>query len=133
MLRASKIADRQGDRKMIIFGLFLMLISVFLLAIQSFSYIIASAICFFPGYMILTTLLPAGVTKLTEEHIRGTVTATFNTFQFLGSFAGSLITGLFWGIHPNFAIIALACVLVIILILQFSKGNRLQTKSHDIQ
>jgi hypothetical protein len=46
--------------------------------------------------MILTTLLPFGVIKLSGNNIRGTVTATFNTSQFVVSFAGSAISGILW-------------------------------------
>lgn len=119
MMKASKVADHRGDRGMIVTGLLLLLISVGLLSLKGFWVLVLSALFFFPGYMILTTLLPAGVTKLAEQNLRGTVTATFNTFQFLGSFAGSLISGVFYGLHPVYALLALALVIGLVLFIQF--------------
>ncbi|MFZ5939086.1 MAG: MFS transporter [Bacteroidota bacterium] len=128
MMRASKAADHYGDHRMIVLGVILLLISTVLLSFHPFVIIILSALFFFPGYMILTTLLPAGVTKLADQHLRGTVTATFNTFQFLGSFAGSLVTGIFYGIHPFYAILVLGVLLGLILVFQLSAPTQKRTE-----
>ncbi len=126
MMGASRSADRLGDRNMLITGVSLILMSVLVLLFKGFGFIVLSALLFFPGYMILTTLLPAGVTKLAETRLRGTVTATFNTFQFLGSFAGSLITGLLYGLHLTWALAALAIVVGTILLIQVFSPRELK-------
>ena len=120
MMLASRRADLGLDKLMILLALLLMLISTLFLLSSLFLTIFLSALFFFPSYMILTTLLPAGVTKLSENNIRGTVTATFNTFQFVGSFAGSAISGLLWEIRPLISVITLSAIVTIVMLINLS-------------
>ncbi|MCK4748559.1 MAG: MFS transporter, partial [Bacteroidales bacterium] len=105
MLIASKKADLGLEKLMIFLALLLMLLSTLFLVSSRFLAVFLSALFFFPSYMILTTLLPAGVTKLSGNNIRGTVTATFNTFQFVGSFAGSVVSVILWQVSPLISVI----------------------------
>jgi hypothetical protein len=120
MMMASKRADRGLERLMVSIGIGIMLIAALFLISSQFLMILLSALCFFPAYMILTTLLPAGVTKLSGINIRGTVTATFNTFQFVGSFAGSAVSGILWEISPLVSVITLSAIVAVVLMINLA-------------
>jgi MFS family permease len=60
----------------------------------------AGTAAFMAGYLGLTALLPAGVTRVADERARGTATGAYNTALFLGSFVGGTVTGMLWGVAP---------------------------------
>lgn len=44
------------------------------------------------GFMFLATILPSKVTEFSNASIRSTMTGIFNSFQYLGTFIGGLVT-----------------------------------------
>ena len=62
---------------------------------------------FMAGYLGLTALVPAAVTRLAGERARGTASGVYNSALFFGSFAGGTLTGILWGVHPRLATYAM--------------------------
>jgi predicted MFS family arabinose efflux permease len=64
---------------------------------------------FMAGYLSLSALLPAGISRVAGPAARGSVSGAYSTAAFLGSFAGGVVTGALWGVRPR---LALGAVLV---------------------
>jgi MFS family permease len=67
------------------------------------------------GFMSLNTTLPAAVTLLTGSEIRGTVTGVYSTFQNIGSFVGSTLTGVLFGIGHNLPVLVEGGLLILVI------------------
>jgi len=107
-LRISSImADRGKLTTVLVSGFTLLLFSMVVLIGFKISFItlIISAFFFMAGFMSLNTTLPAAVTLLTGSEIRGTVTGVYSTFQNIGSFIGSTLTGVLFGIGHNIPVL----------------------------
>ncbi|MBL8644067.1 MAG: MFS transporter [Rhodospirillaceae bacterium] len=77
---------------------------------------------FMAGYLILSALLPAGVTRDIAPNQRGAASGLFYTAQFLGAFSGGTFSGVLWGVHPSAAMnaVVIAAGLGLLVILRLS-------------
>lgn len=117
-LRMSSImADRGKLTIVLVFGFSLMLTSMIVLFVFDITLItlIISAFFFMAGFMSLNTTLPAAVTLLTGSEIRGTITGVYSTFQNIGSFIGSTLTGVLFGIGHNIPVVVEGGLLIIVI------------------
>lgn len=57
------------------------------------------------GYIFITTIVPSKANRITEDCYRGTGNGILNSFQYIGSFIGSLVAGCLWGISDKTAVI----------------------------
>lgn len=83
-----------------------------LLLSRSFYGILMATVLVFAGYNTLVTLLPSTITKMVGREIRGSVTGVYNTAQFIGSFVGGGLTGLFYEAGLVYAVLAVALITV---------------------
>lgn len=117
-LRISSImADRGKLSTVLVSGFSLLLSSVAVLFIFDITLtsLIISAFFFMAGFMSLNTTLPAAVTLLTGSEIRGTVTGVYSTFQNIGSFVGSTLTGVLFGIGHNIPVLTEGGLLIMVI------------------
>ncbi len=117
-LRISSImADRGRLTTVLVSGFSLLLASmaVLLLFKVTFISLIISAFFFMAGFMSLNTTLPAAVTLLTGSEIRGTVTGVYSTFQNIGSFIGSTLTGVLFGVGHKIPVMVEGGLLVMVI------------------
>lgn len=80
---------------------------------------IAGLFFFFFGFCFLEAILPAEVSRLCLDNMRGATMGTFSTYQFLGVFMGGVVGGIMvsqWGID---SIYWLACGIALIWLLFF--------------
>jgi hypothetical protein len=75
------------------------------------------------GFMFLATILPSKVTELSNASIRGAMTGIFNTFQYIGTFIGGLVTGALWGINQKLPLIAFMLLSILGIVLMFRIRN----------
>lgn len=68
---------------------------------SSFMFILIGSILFMIGYVCLSTIIASNVNAIATERNRGVVNGVVNSFQYIGSFIGSVITGLLWGGSQN--------------------------------
>lgn len=115
---SSKLADG-GKLSLVAFYSFVNIaIGGMCLFITNFYIVLLGTTFFMAGFTSLNAILPGSVTKLSTKDTRGTITGSYNTVQFIGSFVGGLATGVLWGINnylPTVFIIIvsiLGCVLV---------------------
>ncbi|APH15324.1 sugar (and other) transporter family protein [Clostridium sporogenes] len=84
---------------------------------SSFIFILIGTILFMTGYICICTLVPSLANDIAEESYRGTANGIVNSFQYIGSFVGSVIMAALWVNYEKIALIILiiVCILGIIM------------------
>jgi MFS family permease len=87
--------DRVRDiRPVLVLVVGLCFLSFLLLAVSSlYSVVLAGVALFFMGFNLLEVTLPAQVSKFAQAGSRGTAMGVYTTCQFLGIFAGGIVSG----------------------------------------
>lgn len=85
---------------------------------SSFTFILVGTILFMTGYICICTLVPSLANEIAEESYRGTANGIVNSFQYIGSFVGSVIMAALWVNYEKIALILLiiVCILGIIML-----------------
>ncbi|ACA55660.1 MFS transporter [Clostridium botulinum] len=85
---------------------------------SSFIFILIGTILFMTGYICICTLVPSLANDIAEERYRGTANGIVNSFQYIGSFVGSVIMAALWVNYEKVALILLVivCILGIIML-----------------
>jgi MFS family permease len=134
-LRVSSIMADKGKLTTVLvsgFSLFLASMLVLYLLPVTLYTLIFSAFFFMAGFMSLNTTLPAAVTLLTGNAIRGTVTGVYSTFVNIGSFIGSTLTGVLFGIGKNIPILVEGGLLIIVIGV-LAGGKRLKAQGSGLK
>lgn len=79
---------------------------------QSFYFILIGSILFMTGYMLLATVIPSAANDIAENSYRGAANGIINSFQYVGSFVGSVITGALWSNHKNIAFLLIIAICI---------------------
>jgi MFS family permease len=89
--------ERQGKPRTIGIAVTLMLVGQLMLAFGSFGVVpvFIALVVFFAGFNFLEAGLPARLSLLADEEVRGASLGVFSSSQFLGAFVGGLIGGHF--------------------------------------
>lgn len=89
--------DRRGKRSTITTAVVLILAGELLLALGSVGTwpVFAALVLFFAGFNFLEAGLPARLSKLADDDLRGASLGVFSSAQFLGVFAGGVLGGRF--------------------------------------
>lgn len=117
------LADRGYFKSLSLMAFTSIILATICLLFQNLALISLSMILFMMAYMFLVTVLPAQISLSARENDRGKATGVFNTFQFLGSFAGGFISGILWGINPLLSISILSFLALIALVILHSLEN----------
>lgn len=67
----------------------------------SYSFLLIGTTLFMCGYIIIATFVATNVNEAVEDSYRGTANGIFNSFQYIGNFAGAVLTGALWGISEK--------------------------------
>ena len=86
---------RMGKRIYISFSIILLFLSQLIMTFYNHSQIMvfSSLTIFFAGFNFLEASLPARLSILANDELRGTSLGIFSSFQFLGAFSGGLLGG----------------------------------------
>lgn len=76
---------------------------LFYLNKNSFIFLLAGTTMFMCGYISLATIVATNMNNIVNDRYRGTANGIFNSFQYIGNFAGAFVTGAVWGISQNTA------------------------------
>lgn len=112
---------RQGRGWLIGISVLLILAAEFALAFFGFSVlpVFVALIAYFAGFNFLESGLPARLSLLADEEVRGASLGVFSTAQFLGAFSGGLIGGHFLSEgHPSDVFFVCALLATIWLVVQ---------------
>lgn len=63
----------------------------------SYVFLLLGTVLFLCGYITIATLTASDVNETVDDSCRGTANGIFNSFQYLGNFAGAAVTGALWG------------------------------------
>ena len=90
---------RQGQGRLIGIAVTLILLGQLVLSFFSFSVepVFVGLIIYFAGFNFLEAALPARLSVLADEELRGASLGVFSSAQFLGAFVGGLVGGRFLG------------------------------------
>lgn len=64
----------------------------------SYAFLLLGTVLFMCGYITVATLTASNVNEVVDDICRGTANGIFNSFQYLGYFAGAAVTGALWGV-----------------------------------
>jgi len=104
---------RQGQGRLIGIAVSLVLLAELALTFLSFSVVpvFLALLVYFGGFNFLEASLPARLSLLADEDVRGASLGAFSSAQFLGAFVGGLIGGRFLG-HGRPADVFFVCALL---------------------
>lgn len=97
--------NEEKETPMLIISFLLCTIGTSLFLKPTFIFILIGTMMFMTGYIFIMTIVPSKANRLTENSYRGTSNGILNSFQYIGSFIGSLLTGALWGISHIVAVI----------------------------
>ncbi|MGP7818082.1 MFS transporter [Niallia sp. 01092] len=100
------------------------LIGIFCCFYNTFYMLLIGCSLFMISYLCIATLSQNEANHDIDENRRGTANGIFNSFQYLGSFIGSVLTGLIWGIQTEFALILTSIIALFGIVLTFSIHQR---------
>ncbi len=112
--------DKRKENKSLFLPVGLLLVSQLLLFIfgDSMILIIISLIVFFIGFNYMEASLPARISIMADEDLRGASLGVFSSFQFLGAFSGGILGGWLIGMFaPKDAIMFSVFLIILWLIL----------------
>lgn len=64
----------------------------------SYAFLLLGTLLFLCGYITIATLTASNVNEAVEDSCRGTANGIFNSFQYIGNFAGAVVTGVLWSV-----------------------------------
>ena len=106
MILASVFAEvRNRFREVMLFGVFLLLLSAFALVIgqdqKMLFWFVAALFLFFMGFNIFEPIFPSLVTRASTAETKGTAMGVYNFAQFFGHFTGATLAGALYLSHFN--------------------------------
>ena len=114
------INDRRMGKKIFLFvSVILLLLSqlILVLSANSMLSITASLVFFFSGFNFLEASLPAKLSILAKNDLKGASLGVFSSFQFLGAFSGGILGGwLIFTLEPQ-NIFTFTAVLIVLWLL----------------
>ena len=121
------LRDRhQGRQHLISIAVVLMFAAQLVLAFAGFSAVtvFAGLVVFFAGFTFLEAALPARLSVLADDDIRGASLGVFASFQFFGAFVGGLIGGRFLGAGRPADVFIVCALLTAIWLAQIGLARR---------
>ena len=99
-MKAAVREFRKGFGRQILAAAFLVSALSILLYFRKASYVflLLGTVLFLCGYITIATLTASNVNEAVEDGCRGTANGIFNSFQYIGNFAGAAVTGALWDV-----------------------------------
>lgn len=96
----------------------------------SYLFLLAGTTFFLCGYITLATLVATVVNNIAKDNYRGTANGIFNSFQYVGNFAGAVVTGALWGISESLMwIVTIGVGLAGFLVIAFNQSSQTNSSS----
>lgn len=116
---------------MILFIFSSLSIILFLVKI-TYVFLLLGTTFFMCGYISLATIIATNVNQTVSESCRGTANGIFNSFQYIGSFMGAVVTGAIWDKSQKaswYVVIIVGIVAVFII----AKGKLADDKMQELE
>lgn len=137
VMRAATIWADKGHMNPVLTGSFALSCIGILLFFEKSSYLflLAGTTLFMCGYISIAAIVAINVNNLVEDRYRGTANGIFNSFQYVGSFVGALVTGAIWGVSENLTWIVIICMGIagLLTIAVGKPSEKKNRKESDIQ
>ncbi len=116
----------QGRRRFISLAVMLVLAAQAMLSLTGFTpvTVFAALVLFFGGFNFLEAGLPARLSVMADEDVRGASLGVFSTAQFLGAFVGGLVGGRFMGAGRPADVFIVCALLAAIWLAQIGLARR---------
>lgn len=100
---------------------------------NSYIFLLIGTTLFMCAYISIATIAATDVNNIVEDRYRGTANGIFNSFQYVGNFAGALVTGAAWAVSQTLAWILLICVGIAgLLMIAFSKPQGKKNTNREV-
>lgn len=127
MRKAVKFVERGYSSKLIVVSFIINAIGIcFYFNKNSFYFILIGSILFMIGYISLSTIIPSVANDIAEDSYRGTANGIINSFQYIGSFIGAVVTGALWDNYEN---VALFLIILISIMGIFTVKNKTDSQN----
>ena len=111
MRKSIKFVEKGYSSRLIVIAFIISAVGIcFYFNKESFYFILIGSILFMTGYILLATVIPSVANDIAENSYRGAANGIINSFQYIGSFAGAVITGVLWSNHENIALILIIVI-----------------------
>jgi len=102
MKAAVKWTQKGLNNQVLMISFLVSALSIFLLFMKSsYIFLLVGTTLFMCGYISLATIIATNVNQAVKDDCRGTANGIFNSFQYVGSFLGAVVTGAIWGISEK--------------------------------
>ncbi len=99
---AVKWTQKGFGRKVLLLSFLLSSCSLFLyFDWDSYPVLLLGTTLYMCGYITIATIAASNVNETVDDGFRGTANGIFNSFQYVGSFAGALLTGFLWEVSQR--------------------------------
>lgn len=93
----------------------------------SYAFLLLGTVLFLCGYITIATVTASNVNEAVEDSCRGTANGIFNSFQYVGNFAGAAVTGALWSVSEPLTWFVTIGVGLIGFLMTFCGKNRRKT------
>lgn len=102
MKAAVKWTQKGLNNQVLMVSFLVSTLSIFLFFMKSsYIFLLVGTTLFMCGYISLATIVATNVNQAVADDCRGTANGIFNSFQYVGSFLGAVVTGAIWGISEK--------------------------------
>ena len=102
MKAAIKWTQKGLNNQVLMVSFLVSTLSIFLFFVKSsYIFLLVGTTLFMCGYISLATIVATNVNQAVADDCRGTANGIFNSFQYVGSFLGAVVTGAIWGISEK--------------------------------
>lgn len=106
-----KLVEKGYNRQVLMVCFLISSLSICLYFMKdSYIFLVVGTILFLSCYVSLATVLATNANNVVEDNHRGLANGIFNLFQYVGNFAGSVVTGAVWGISDHLSWVIIICV-----------------------
>lgn len=128
MRKTIKFVEKGYSSILVILSFFISTIGIcFYFNHKSFYFILVGSILFMTAYISLATLIPTMANNIAEDNYRGAANGIINSFQYIGSFVGAVVTGILWNNHDNTPLVLM--IIISILGIFTVKGKKMLIKN----
>ena len=130
MKAAVKLAENGYNHQILLASFLVSSLSILFFYEKSYLFLFVGMALFLGGYISLATIVATNVNDIVEDSYRGTANGIFNSFQYIGSFLGSIVTAAIWATSDRLAwlvVIGVGIIGLLLIILRKPSQEKIRT------
>lgn len=131
VMRIEVRVAQKGHNKLVLMVAFLIsaLSMLFYFKKSAFLFLLCGTALFMCGYITLATIVATNVNRTVNDTYRGTANGIFNSFQYIGNFAGAIVVGALMGCSEHMMwLVTIGIALVGFFLILFSEKKNVVTE-----